>query len=130
MQYHYLYIVLPIIFVISVLIISIIIGGSGSWGVETITNQQKSNENRVINHTNANITNNAAERSNPLDKAPSVVNNVYNTNETLIFSRDEHENCSFWARFGSRFSNIWCFWMKKPCTIPIPGFINLDHNQL
>ena len=93
MQYHYLYIALPMIFIISVLIISIIIGG-GSWSTETIA-KQKINDN---NNTNITTSFNAA-RLNPLDEAPPVNNDVY-TNETLTFSRDEHEHCSFWASIG------------------------------
>jgi len=98
MQYHYLYLVLPMIFLISVLIISIIIGG-GSWGAEIIT-IQKTNDNRRNHTTSITIDIDAVEEQlNPLDKVPLVAYDVY-TNETLTFSRDEHEHCSFWASIG------------------------------
>ena len=69
--------------VASVLII--IITGGSSWVVKTTTNQHnKSNRKYILN-------------------APPVVkvdnNDVY-IKEKIIFSRDEHELCSFWAGIG------------------------------
>ena len=39
-------------------------------------------------------------------------------------------NCLFLAKFGGRLGMKWCVWMEKPCTIPIPGFINLAHKPI
>ena len=48
----------------------------------------------------------------------------------MWFGPEHPPNCPFLANFRGRLGTKWCVWMKNPCTIPIPGLINLSHEPI